>query len=372
MYDSSLLATNYIYQDGYDGQRVNRANGHAIQIFSVLTIIMALMPLTTFMRLRTVGQFSLVLVSIIFSLFALINASIWDTDDHARWFSGTGLCHVEASLRQPLTVAFSLAMVLIPWRLIRMLRSDSSPKPQILSDILFIWGVPLFFILPFQYLVMTNAYSIVPGFGCVPEFDDSWLSLVIVYIWWILLLPVTFILSGIMCVAIYQKHLNFSIPLDDNSSSGINRTYIKLYILAIGIIAIYIPVQLTFIIRFVPSHFTTKSTFTVQHSDSWNKPHFYHTSDDPQIQYQPWAYIAINFFIFSFFGFTGKAWAFYWQILQRLGLGKIFPNIDRPQPKWSTYDSGESRTSLLSYVDLVGYVTRKLERQRKLCESQTF
>lgn len=186
----------HIYQDGYDGERVNRANGYAIRIFSILTIIMAFLPLITFLRLKTVGQFSLVLVSIIFSFFAFINASIWDTDDHAQWFSGTGLCHIEASLRQPLTVAFSLAMVLIPWRLIRMLRSDTSPKPRILSDIFFIWGVPLFFILPFQYLVMSNAYSIVPGFGCVPEFNDSWLSLVIVYIWWILLLPVTLILSG--------------------------------------------------------------------------------------------------------------------------------------------------------------------------------
>lgn len=175
-----------------------------------------------------------------------------------------------------------------------------------------------------------------------------------------------------MCLAIYQKHLNFSVPFDDNSSNGINRTYIKLYILALGIIAIYIPVQLTFIIRFVPSSFTTKSTIAVQHSDSWSKPHFYHTSDDSHIQYQPWAYIAINFFIFSFFGFTGKAWAFYWQTLQKLGLGKVFPTFDQPQPKWSTYDSGESRTSLLSYVDLVGYVTRRLERQRKLSESQTF
>ncbi|KAI6246018.1 Pheromone a factor receptor [Erysiphe necator] len=367
-----LLASSHIYQDEYAGQRINVANGFAIRIFSVLTFTMALMPLTTFMRLKTVGQFSLVLISMIFSIFAVLNASIWNTEDHIQWFSGVGICHVEASLRQPLTVAFSLAMILIPWRLIRMLRSETFPKPQILPDILFIWGIPILFILPCQYLVMTNVYSIVPGFGCVPEFDDSWLSLVIVYIWWIVLLPVTFILSGIMCLAIYQKHLDFSISFDDSSSSATQRTYIKLYILAIGIIAIYIPVQLTFIIQFVPSHFTTRSSFALLHSKNWNKPHFYHTSDDPQIQYQPWAYIAINFFIFLFYGFTGKAWALYWQILQRLGLGKIFPTFDRPQPTWSTYDSCESRISLLSYVDLVGYVTRKIERQRKLSETQTF
>lgn len=183
--------------DQYTGQKVNLKNGIAICILSVLTMTMALIPLSSFIKIRQVGPCSLIIISVLFSGFSAISTRVWSSEDHAQWYNGAGLCHIVTPLRQPLTVAFSFAMVLMPWKLIETLSSTNVAQPnQVLRDILFVWGIPLCLVLPFQYFVMANVYSIIPGFGCVPEYDDSWLSLVIVYIWWPLLLTLTFFLSS--------------------------------------------------------------------------------------------------------------------------------------------------------------------------------
>ncbi|RKF73827.1 Pheromone a factor receptor [Golovinomyces cichoracearum] len=354
----SFISSTKVLEDHYVGQELNRANGFAIRAFSVLTIIMALVPLTSFIRIQQVGPCSLILISIVFSAFAVVNSSIWDSEVHTQWYNGAGICHIEAPLRQPLTLAFSLAMVLMPWKLIETLRSRKAVhKNRIWRDIIVVWGIPLLFTLPFQYFVMTNIFSVLPGFGCVPEFDNSWLSLVIVYIWWPLLLFLTLVLAVLMCVMIHRKRIEISNSLNDNSSRVTQRTFIKLYVMAIIIIAIYFPVQFIFILRFVPTHYERR-TFALEDSKDWNLPSFYHTSYDPQIQYQPWAYISINLLMFLFYGISEEAQSLYWRALQKIGLGKIFPIFNGPLPC-------RSSKSPLVYGDLVGLITRWFERRKQ-------
>ncbi|KAI1002377.1 hypothetical protein K3495_g5823 [Podosphaera aphanis] len=340
----------------YTGEKVNYANGVAIRFFSMLTTVMALVPLISLIKIRQVGPCSLILISMVFSIFAMISSIIWDDENQDQWYNGAGFCHINAPLRQPLTIAFALAMVLMPWKLVETLRSRSIVQSnRVWWEILFVWGLPLLFILPFQYLVMANVYSIVPGFGCAPEFDYSWLSFIIVFMWWPLLLFLTFILSIIMGVMIHRKREEISCSLSDESSRASQRTFIKLYVLATIIIAIYFPVQLIFIIRFLPTSYESYK-FTPK-TKAWATPSFYHTSNDPQIQYQPWAYITINLLMFLFYGANDDAQKLYKKCMHKMGLAKLFPVSHNLQ-------TCSSRSKILSHVDLVGYVTRKFEKSK--------
>lgn len=346
-----------MYQSSDLSPELNRINGVAITILSIVTTILAIIPLTTFIKIRQVGPCSLLLISMLFSTFAAVNSRIWSSENQSEWYSGAGICHIETPLRQPLTIAFAFAMVLMPWKLVETLRTRRVVQfNRVWRDIVFVWGVPVFIIMPFQYLVMTNVYSIIPGFGCMPEFDESWLSLLVVFMWWPVLLFLTLVLAIIMGIMIHRKREEISESLNDNSSRSSERTFIKLYIVAAVLIAIYFPTQLIFVIRYVPLRYGSFQ-FALEKNKEWVVPTLYHTSDDPQIQFEPWAYIAINFLMFLFYGANTDAQKSYWKFVENTGLVKLFPIFFSQQPH-------SSAKSLLSYGDFVGYVTRKFEKRK--------
>src|SRR5947208_9582469 len=69
--------------------------------FSFLAILSLLAPFAWHVKHRNVAACSLIFWLFLINLMNFVNALIWPTDDVSRWWSGHGLCDVEAKLRWP-------------------------------------------------------------------------------------------------------------------------------------------------------------------------------------------------------------------------------------------------------------------------------
>lgn len=123
-------------------------------------------------------------------LFDFINALIWPTDDIADWFKGYILCDIEVKLLVALSVGLPGSLACIMKNLASVLDTNSTVlmptrlqrKKQLAVELFLTFGFPIC-LMGVHYVVQPKRYYIFGIAGCMPAFDDSWPSVVLVWIW---------------------------------------------------------------------------------------------------------------------------------------------------------------------------------------------
>lgn len=134
----------------------------------------------------------IVLLSWLFllNLMGMVNALIWRSADTTTWWSGEGLCDVEVKLFMGSYVAVPGALVCLFRKLAAVLHTNCSTlvpsRTQRRIDcffmVLFYLLVPLIQMVT-SYIVQSQRYAIYELSGCINLLDQSWLSIVLFYIW---------------------------------------------------------------------------------------------------------------------------------------------------------------------------------------------
>lgn len=162
----------------------------ALPILALITLVIDLPPFIWHVRNRNLAAATLVFYILLANLMNLINPLIWPTDDIGNWWPGFGLCDLEVKLMLGIWIGVVSCLLCIMRNLARVLNTDrtvmsvtrAQRNRQILFDCLLCFGAPLY-MMGIHYIVQSNRYYIFAITGCTASFDESWPSLVLIFIW---------------------------------------------------------------------------------------------------------------------------------------------------------------------------------------------
>lgn len=161
-----------------------------IPSLSILCILLTIPPLILHWKNRNFPVVSLICWLLCLNLFNIINAFIWPNDDMDSWWDGAGLCDVEVKVMIASYVAVPGNLVCIFRALAGMIdtrRAMLVPSKQqrwwnFGIDMLFCVIVPVV-AMATHIVFQASRYILIGISGCVNSFDESWVSLILAWIW---------------------------------------------------------------------------------------------------------------------------------------------------------------------------------------------
>ncbi|KAJ5353884.1 hypothetical protein N7541_006448 [Penicillium brevicompactum] len=307
-----------------------------VPILSILSILVAIPPLILLAKNRNFPASNLIFWSLILNLFNIVNALCWPTDDVDSWWDGKGLCDIEVKIMVAGYVGVPGSLVCIFRSLAIVMDTDRATLVPSrgqrwrnrFMDTLFCFVAPLIAMIT-HFIYQKSRYYLYSISGCVNNYDESWVSLVLAYIW----PPVLCIIATYYCclvlIRVRRYRSDFANILRASSSNLSRSRFLRLFFLALSMLVCILPVQ-TFVL------YWNISLALPWHPYTWNKSHgaqWFEIIKVPvgnQVFFDRWTPIVSGFMIFIFFGFGRDATRMYNALFWYLGLGYCFRGIKPP------------------------------------------
>ena len=339
-----------------------------IPILAFLSCVLCVPPLILHVKSRNLAASVLIFWIAILNIFNFINPLIWPTDDTSSWWKGYGLCDIEIKFELAASVAYIGALVCIYRRLAIILDTDqvtlmASPAQQrrrLAFEIIFCFGLPIY-LMVIHYIVQPSRYYIYAIGGCTPSFDNSWPSIVLVFMW----PPIVWLLAAGYCILVIYRLLRYRQQLSGilaSSSSSVNKsTFVRLFVMATTLILFFLP--LAFYIFY-------RDLAYPRHAYSWHEIHYGPAWDsiplvtmDGTVSFDRWIQVATGYIAFLSFGFGRDAVAMYQQCFSKTGLDKVSSKL-KSLVSSSTGSRSQSspRNSFPTHVSSFGSRTRPIFR----------
>ncbi|MCJ1331300.1 a-factor receptor [Thelotrema lepadinum] len=318
---------------------------------SFFALFLSVPALVWHIKNRSLPASSLILWIVLENVFNIINALIWPNDNVTTWWIGEGYCDINIKLDAAANIGLLGSLCCILKSLAKALDTDNArlmltpAKRQrtMLLEIFYCIGFPIvfavlgFIIQPYRYYVFAIA-------GCVPPFSDSWLTVMIYYVWPPIFCVINAYYSILLIIRIRYYRRDFSIILT-SSTSGLNKSrFIRLFTAAMILLFIVIPTQIYALYRNLQDPITTFDWFTTHDPKAWNTVVFVPTYGT--VFPDRWIRTSLALPVFICFGWGRDAKILYksWALL--LGLDRFFPSLG-PNGN-STTQPGTSRKNLLA------------------------
>lgn len=318
-----------------------------LPFLALITLILDIPPLVWHIRNHNLAASSLVFWIGINNLFNFINPIIWPTDDLSKWFQGYGLCDIEVKIIPASYIGVIGSLLGIMRNLAQVLDtrnttlgpSQARKTRQRAINIFLCFGFPCIIML-FHYIVQARRYSIVTVMGCYTTYHLSWMSIVLIFMWPLLLSLIvvyycsksdfacsTYLQLTMSVLLVYRMRKyreEFSSVLSSSSSNLTKNRFMRLFIISATLIIVLIPTQTYILLEFARQ---------IDVPWSWSSAHGPHWGD---ITLMPlggvvgpeyWIQIVAGLLIFAFFGTGQDAQEQYRQWLLKLGLGRLFPAL---------------------------------------------
>lgn len=161
-----------------------------IPVLACIAIILDIAPLVWHIKHRNLAATSLVFWVILCNVLDAVNALIWPTEDVSSWWHGYVFCDVEAKLLLATTIGIPGGLACIMRNLALVLDTEGSylvptraqRRKQLAIDIFLSMGMPIV-VMAVHYVVQPSRYYIFQIAGCLTSFDDSWPTIVLVWMW---------------------------------------------------------------------------------------------------------------------------------------------------------------------------------------------
>ncbi|KAJ5775427.1 uncharacterized protein N7511_000438 [Penicillium nucicola] len=307
-----------------------------IPILSSFSILLGIPPLLLHAKNRNFPATSLVSWSILLNLFNIINALTWPNDDVDSWWDGAGLCDIEIKLMVAGYVGVPGALMCIFRSLANVLDTDRAALVPSRSqrwrsqfmNLLFCVVVPVIAMIT-HIVWQKSRYLLYSISGCVNNFDESWVSLVLAFIW----PPVICLAAAYYCCLvlfrIHKYRSDFANIIRASSSNLSKSRFLRLFFLALSMLVAILPLQAYIVyadIRLsLPWH---PFSWSKLHNGNWST--IYRVPTHGVVFFDRWTPIASGFMIFIFFGFGRDATRMYRTACWYVGLGYCFPSITAP------------------------------------------
>lgn len=173
-----------------------------LPILSFLSIALSISPLILHAKNRNLPATALICWCTALNVFNIINSLVWPNDNISTWWDGKGLCDVELKIMVASYVAVpgclvgmfrSLAMVMDTSRATRTPSKTLRWRNRAIN-LLFCVVIPIIAMIT-HIVWQKSRYLLFSISGCVNNFDESWVSLVLAFIW----PPVLCLIAGYYC-----------------------------------------------------------------------------------------------------------------------------------------------------------------------------
>jgi len=126
----------------------------------------------------------------VYNILSFVDSIIWSGDNTNEWLDGRGYCDVSSTLKTIFSIGVLGSIIGICRFLLVTIRENISqeekvPKNKwrgILMDGFLCLFLPTLFII-LTFIVESSRYAIVGVLGCRSILDQSWLSIVLYFIW---------------------------------------------------------------------------------------------------------------------------------------------------------------------------------------------
>jgi pheromone a factor receptor len=185
-----------------------------LPVLSFFSIALAIPPLILHGKNRNFPAASLIFWSILLNIFNIINSLAWPTDDIQSAWDGAGLCDIEVKFMAAsylgipgslLCIFRSLALVLDTDRA-TLVPSKSQRWRNRFMEIMFCIVAPII-AMATQLVWQRSRYILFAISGCVNDFDESWVSLALAWIW----PPIFCLVAAYYCC----KYISYVIHLEE-------------------------------------------------------------------------------------------------------------------------------------------------------------
>ncbi|KAL2812572.1 pheromone A receptor-domain-containing protein [Aspergillus granulosus] len=336
----------------------------AMQSLSFLAILISLPPLGLHWKNRNFPCVCLICWFLALNVFNIVNAFIWSTDDIENWWDGEGLCDVEVKILAgsyvgvpgTLVCIFRSLACILDTRRAALVPSKRQRWQNRAMELSFCVVIPIIACIT-HIIYQGNRYFIYAVSGCVTSLDQSWVSLVLGYIW---PLVICFIASYYCGLVIYRLHRyrNQFNEIIRAANSRINKSrFLRLFCLALIMLLVLIPIQTYIIYTTVrlglPWH---AYSWTLLHGPSWST--IIKIPRNGEVYFDRWVPVASGFMFFIFFGCGRDAHRMYLSLLSYVGLGGYF------SPVLSTTTSGNSQRKTSESESQAQLLSRETQHQR--------
>lgn len=126
----------------------------------------------------------------VYNIFSFVDSIIWSSDSTDEWLDGRGYCDVSSTLKTIFSIGVLGSIIGISRFLIVAIKDNISQEENvprnkwrtILEDGFLSLFLPALFII-LTFMVESSRYAIVGVLGCRSILDQSWLSIVLYFIW---------------------------------------------------------------------------------------------------------------------------------------------------------------------------------------------
>ncbi|KAI9762620.1 MAG: a-factor receptor [Chaenotheca gracillima] len=307
-----------------------------LPILAVLAIVLSIPPFLWHLRNRNVAACSLIFWITLANVFVFVNALIWPTDDVKYWFNGVGLCDVEVKLTWAFSVGAAASLTCIMRNLAKIMDVDRTTviptraqrRRQMVVDFLWCYGCP-FYLMIIDYVVQSNRYYIFTVSGCTPAVDNSWLTIVLIFIWAPLFCLLGAYYSVLVVIRLYRYRIQFSHILSSSNSKMNKSRFIRLFCISVTLLVILLPVQL-YILNQNLSYPRHPYSWSSVHGPAWTEIIMVPTGG--QVAFDRWIRVGCGLLFFLFFGTGNDAKKMYQTWLLKIGLGSVFPRLHQTRP----------------------------------------
>lgn len=314
----------------------NPSLGHSPQstllpILAAFSLILCAPPLVWHLRNRNLAASALVSWVMVENVFNFVNPLIWPTDDLSTWWHGYGLCDIESKLTIASNIGFPASLLCIIRYLAivldtknTVLRSGQGYKSrQLLTEVALCIGLPMLILL-LHLVVQDTRYYIFAIAGCVPSYDDSWASVVLIHLWGPILNLIAGIYAVIVVIRLIRYRRDFSSILSASSSSLTKSRFLRLFLMSMVLVLVALPLQIYGLIENVSHYEFSPYSWTRVHAH-WGNIILIPTFG--QVTGDHWVQVSVGFAVFLFFGLGKDAMKLYRGWLFATGCSNIWSRL---------------------------------------------
>ncbi|KAJ5688933.1 hypothetical protein N7462_003325 [Penicillium macrosclerotiorum] len=311
------------------------ATAVVLPVLSSFAIVVCITPLILHAKNRNLPASSLIGWTIVLNLFNIINALIWPTDSVSSWWSGAGLCDIEIKIMVGSYVAYPGCLIGIFRGLAIVLDTSCatmvptrSQRWRNRSIELLVCVVGPIIAMITHVVWQKSRYLLFAISGCVNNFDESWVSFVLAFMWPPILCLIAAYYCCLVLFRVHKYRSDFGFILRSANSKMSKSGFLRLLALACTMLLAILPVEgyvlYVNIKASLPWH---RYSWAMMHGPRWDIIIKYPAQG--VVFFDRWSPVAAGFLLFIFFGFGRDATRIYRTFFRCLGFGYCFPNALR-------------------------------------------
>ena len=318
-------------------------------ILSLFAGLLCLPTLAWYIKHRNKPAALMVAWIVLFNMANVINALIWPNDNMDSWPLGVGYCdlHVKLDLAGQMGILGALTCVMrglaeaLDGRTVRLAPSPSQRLRKAFIETFFCAVLPVY-IMVAHFVVQPNRYYILAIAGCTPSFSDTWLSFLLVHC----LPPAVCVVAAwhavLVVIRIFRYCSEFAAVLAARGSGLSKSRYLRIFINAGILLLVFLPLDIYLLAVNASYPIGAFSWDAVHDPATWNSIQLVPTYG--MVWQDRWVRPVAGFTVFACFGLGNEAMALYRTWLLWVGLGTIFPGLDRTNGGGSSSPPSGSNT----------------------------